>query len=115
MAASSALSTFLDVTQAAGSESAGERDVRTKVLAVVLSGGGERATSLAEQTKLSLGETLSALGWLESNDLVHLRTEDGDICVTLTAWATELMHQQDVSAQSTQEEPAQTQPAQAQS
>lgn len=89
MVASSPLSTFLDVSGAtSGSEAPGASDVRTRVLAAVLR-GGVSATELAQGLNLPLGDTLSALGWLQANGLVDLREADGGICVSLTDWARE--------------------------
>jgi predicted Rossmann fold nucleotide-binding protein DprA/Smf involved in DNA uptake len=95
MAASSSLSTFLDVTQAARRErddvisSAGADPalpIRAQVLAAVRD-GARTAKDVAERTSLATDETLATLAWLSQNQLVELNESDGEITAQLTEYA----------------------------
>jgi hypothetical protein len=92
MAASSSVSTFLDVTQAARRGEATpagvdpELPTRASVLRSVRD-GARLAKEVSERTGLETTETLATLVWLSRNRLVELSEVDGEITVQLTDWA----------------------------
>jgi hypothetical protein len=101
MASASSLSTFLDVTQGATGPSGpatGSAAVdpdgraRAKVLvAVAADSDWVLATTVAGRAQLDLNQAVAVLGWLGQNNLVEMRTDDGEIWVRLTEWVREQM------------------------
>jgi hypothetical protein len=90
--ATSSVSTYLDVTQAAtrGNAPTQESDVdgqlaaqAAKVLAAV-HGGTEVPTELPAKTELSTEQVLAALAWLSRAGLVDLVDQDGSLHARLT-------------------------------
>ena len=91
MAASSSVSTYLDVTQAASEKRAVAPDTSdpeftaraAKVLAA-LHAGTDLVTDLPERSGLSTNELLSVLAWLSDSGLVELDNLDGVMHAHLT-------------------------------
>jgi hypothetical protein len=88
MAASSSVSTYLDVTQAAKAAPASRTDSEfngraAKVLAAIHA-GTDLVTELPEHTGLPTNDVLTILGWLSDSGLVELDNANDVLRVQLT-------------------------------